>query len=110
MFPFPISLIHWHDHIQMKFIFLALNHLSHGLFHLSNQVNVQLTVELVPLILLESFDLLALSKVLPDDPYNCLLHLFLQYMVLTLGVYLVQEFLFALLVGVIRFFLRHSYS
>jgi len=74
MFSFSICLVRWYNHIQMKLILFALYHFCDGLFHLTNQINVQLAVELITLVFFESLNLLALSKMLSDNPDNRFLH------------------------------------
>ena len=107
MLSFSICLIRWYDHIQMELIFFTLNHFCDGLLHLSNQIDVQLAVELITLVLPKTLYLLALAKVLSDYPNNCLLHFFLQDMILSFCIDFIQEFFLTLLVCIVRFFLRH---
>jgi hypothetical protein len=86
MLSFSISLVCWYDDIQMQFILFTLNHLRNSLFHLTNQINVQLAVKLIALILPKSLYLFALAKVFPNYSNNSLLHLFFQDVVLSLRV------------------------
>ena len=82
----------------MKFIFLSLHNLLDCCSHLDNQVLIELTVEVVSLILVDTFDstLVLLLEVFFNDADCGLLHLFLHDMVLSRSVDLIEELLLSL--------------
>lgn len=90
---------------KVKLISLSLDHLLDGLFHLLDKVYVQLWVELVTSVLLESFECTSLLEMFADDSDDCLLHLFFQNVVLALGVNLIKEFFLTLFICLISLFL-----
>lgn len=76
------------DH-QVKLVLLGLDHFLHSLAHLLDQVDVQLTVELVTTVFLKSLQGTSLFKMFSHNPDNGFLHLFLQNMVFAFRVYFI---------------------
>jgi hypothetical protein len=89
MLSFSICLFRRHNHIQMELILFTLNHFRNRLFHLTNQIDIQLAVELITLVLFETLYLLILARMLSDNPDNCFLHFFLQDVILSFCINLI---------------------
>lgn len=85
----------------MKLILLPGNNVLNSLSHLSNQIGIQLTIEMIPFIFIDALNstIIFLAKVLFDYPYNGLFHLFLHDVVFARGIDFIEEFLLSLLKG-----------
>ena len=76
----------------MQLVSLLQNHLLDGLSHLFNQICVELGIEVVSLVFVESSDGALLLEMLLHYPDYCLLKLFLEDVILASGIDLVEEF------------------
>jgi len=107
MLTLTISLLSRDRNHQVELILFSLHDFANGFPHLLHQVNVELRVELVTRVLFETLQGTSHLEVFSDDADDSLLHLLFKDVVLAASVDFVKEFLLALIVSLISFFLRH---
>lgn len=92
----------------MKFVSFPLNKFFYCESHLLDKVPVKLTVEVITLILIYTFNTSVpalLAKVLLDNSDDGLLHLFLHNVIFSRSVDFIEELFLALFEGVLALFL-----
>lgn len=91
MVTFTDCLVFGNCHVLVELTFAGTNHVSDCFAHLSSQEHIQLRVEVVNFVLVETHELALLAEVLAHDPHNSLLHFLLKDVVLSCRINLVEE-------------------